>query len=197
MTIATPPRKRRKKKDPRGRKPVQESIRANWCGADGRTVRFAISEDVVQHLKKMHDFMFGVMYHGGLGVGAGYDPYRTIRIEFMRFDDLHIPGVFVRIEPPTYAPKGHRMWRAPTGRRFFVEVLARDIGVLDAQPPCQVEYLFDETMPRVLGGGMLFTFPDHVMIFEGKKRRVTSAVGETLRPPKPVRPPAPSEPVQL
>lgn len=153
----------------RGRKPSHHTIRVNWVGEDLDVLRFTISADLVEQLKRAHDAAFGILY--GFGslheARAGYDPYKTIRIEFMRFEDTGIPAVFIRIEPPTYHPTGHRMWKVPNGHQFQVEVRCREVGVKPDMPNLKCDYLFDEKQPKVLGGGMIVSFPDHYINFSG------------------------------
>lgn len=162
-----------KKKETRGRKPANRSIRANWCGPKGEVLRLSFSEDLVEHLKRAHDQAFGIMYGFGSFHAArgGYDPYKNLRMEFMRFEDIGIPGVFVRIEPPTYTPFGKRMWKETQGRRYAVEVRCAEVGVKIDLKPMACEYLFDETQPKTLGGGLMVLFPDDAMEFSGAKRR--------------------------
>lgn len=163
------PRKKKPAPARRGRKPSTKTIRASWVGPMGTVLRLSISSDVVEHLKRAHDAAFGIMYGFGSfhAARAGYDPYKMMRIEFMRFEDTGIPAVFIRIEPPTYNPTGHRMWRVPGGHQFQVEVRCSEVGLKTDLPPLKCEYLFDEARPKVLGGGMMVTFPDHYMNFGG------------------------------
>lgn len=163
----------RKKRKPagRGRPALKETVKATWING-GNTVRFVFSEDMVAKLREFHMSMFSVFYTGGLvRPDKVFDPYKAIRLEFMQFSDLSIPAVFVRIEPPTYDPKGHRLWRAKNGRRFFAQTPVKPIGVKPGQETVTLEHLFEESSPQMLGGGMLLIFPDDYMVFPGRKNR--------------------------
>lgn len=146
-------------------------------------LRLSFSGDLVEHLKRAHDQAFGIMYGFGSFHAArgGYDPYKNLRIEFMRFEDQGIPGVFLRIEPPTYTPFGKRMWKDAKGYRYSVEVRCDEVGVKRDLKPMGVDYLFDEKNPKALGGGMMITFPDWAMQFSGPKHRDRLEEARVLR----------------
>lgn len=164
------PRGRPRKTETRGRKPISQRIRATWID-HGRSVRLTLSEDIVQTLKHMHDEMFSVFYLTALRRQRDYDPYKAIRIEFVPFNDMSIPAVLVRIEPPTFDPQGHRLWRPGKGRRFYVQVRAAAIGLLEGQPATELDFIYQEHNARLLGGGIMVIYPDRVTAFPGPKNR--------------------------
>lgn len=160
----------RRKKDTRGRKPVSQSVRANWRGPNGRVVRFALSADIVEKLRMMHMAAFSMMY-GPAALLAGHNPLRRPRVEVRRLDDFGLPAVLLRIEPPSYDPKGVRLARDPRGQRWFVEVPARAIGVHPNMLPHEIEFVFDEKNPRLLGGGIILMLPADVMLPPREKKK--------------------------
>lgn len=178
----------RRPRETRGRKPVAGTVRVNWCGIKGRTVRFAISEDLVNKLRTMHMAAFSVAY-GPATLFGSYNPLLTPRVEFMRFDDLGMNAVMLRIEPPTYDPKGVRLRRDPKGRRWYAEIPAHRLGVHPNMLPREIEYMVDDKNPRALGGGMIFVLPEEVMVPPRSKARSRSRAQ-----PEPAPAPAP-EPV--
>lgn len=162
---------RKKKIETRGRKPAIDTIRANWIDG-GKYVRLSISDDLVAQLKTAHAAMFQAFYlNSFVRRETGYDPFKAIRIEVMRFDDITMPAVLVRIETPNFDPKGHRLWQAKTGKRWYVQFRAAELGLRDSMPATKLEYLFEPASPKLLGGGMVLLFPDECMIYEGKKNR--------------------------
>jgi hypothetical protein len=161
------PKKKRLRRKGGGRKPIMERIRATWVNY-GKCVRFDISEDIADQLQKAHHAMFGAFYMHTL-MRAKFDPYKIIRIEFMRFEDTGIPGVFMRIEPPTFAPEGKKLWRSRPRRKILVQAQAKELGLKESQKPVNVEILFEPKMPGMLGGGMMMIFPDEYMNFSVPK----------------------------
>lgn len=154
------PRKGRKVRQ--GRKPKQEQVRLQFHGPNGRYVRIYLTEDMVKHLADMHDRVFGFIYTQLIDreTRGNFNPYSRIRIKFLRFEDLGIPGFILGIEPPTFDPKGHRLWRPPRSRQFCVQARRVDLGIKPGMPPTVCEALFEPKLPKSFAGGMLITLPD-------------------------------------
>lgn len=175
-------RRKRKRAPGHGFQPSRETVRVNWLGPDGRDARFAISEDLIEELRRMHDEVFGAVYATSPGrFQPGYDRMAAVRLFFTRFADLNLPVVHLRIEPPTYNPKGHRIWRHKSSRQWYVTIRAERIGLKNAQPSIgRLEYLYDEKRAAVMGGGLLLCFPDDAMLQPGRKTRRPSYAGDQL-----------------
>lgn len=173
------PKRKKRKTQSHGVAPKQDAIRANWTGLNGNRVRLAISEDLINDLKTMHDAVFGAVYQTSFGrYQPNYDPMAGTRVFFTRFADWSLPVVHMRIEPPTYNPKGHKIWRTKHSRQYFVEVYADALGLRHNLAPLDVGHLFDVAHPKFMGGGMLLTFPDAAMAHRGKVRKVPKNFAE-------------------
>lgn len=162
------PRKKKRKSNA-GRKPLFNTVKASWTNK-GKTIRFTVSEDLAEEFKRAHGAFFNSFYQIEMA-RQRHDPYRYIRIEFVRFEELGIPAVLARIEQPTFNPTGHRLWKDKVGRRFFVQVQAKAIGVKEGQENVTIETLYAADLPGTLAGGMMFIFPDDYMEFQGAKDR--------------------------
>lgn len=113
------------------------------------------------------------------------EPYKNYRLQFARLIDMSIPGFFVRVEPPSFDPRGYRFARCDGGfgARVRCRILASRLGV-DASKlvACVPELLFDEKVDA-MGGGMVVLLPDECMIFDGPKHRplTVDALSERVR----------------
>lgn len=143
-----------------GRPPATGVVHMLTTGDSEAYVRISFSEDVIDKLVEMHAAVFGAftMAH------RLNRNYTGLRIQFARLVDMSIPAVFVRIEPPTWDPKGKRLWRPPHSRRLQVTIACSKIGVRPGVKPAYLEQMYHESMPGVLGGGMILNFPDDYMM---------------------------------
>jgi len=172
MTAPLKRRRRKKKRDPFKNNrykapPLHDVIKCAWCNG-GKEIRLTIAENLVGELERAHRAMFGFMYHSDL-VKAQFDFRKLMRIEFMKFEDTGIPGLFIRVEPPTFYPLGHKLWRRTDGRSYFTQHRALPLGIKENMPSLTLEYIYEPSMPGALGGGMLLIFPDEYMAWSPRK----------------------------
>lgn len=160
--------KRRKRRPGAGAPPQKDLVHLLSTGKDKAYLRLTFTEDVIDKLVEMHSKVFGAF----VTAHRLNKKYEGLRIQFARLVDMSIPGIFCRIEPPTWDPRGKRLWRAPNSRRFQVTIACSKVGVKPGVPPVYLEQLYHESVPNTLGGGMLLMFPDSYMEFDGPKNRV-------------------------
>jgi hypothetical protein len=152
-TLGRPPRPR-----------LTDSVRAYSSGKN--KIRFTFTADVIKKLLDMHMNIWMHMYL--TQVISQQQRHRHFRLEFARLADIRIPAVFVRIEPPTYDPRGRRI-RKITENQLTCEITAPKIKVRWPIPPTQMELLWaDQGIPGGLNG-LIMTFPDEYMIYDGPK----------------------------
>ncbi len=160
-----PKRSLKRKATPR---PLQTDI-VRAYSTRKNTIRFVFTADVLKRLIALHMKLHLLSY-----LTMPYvDPrlrYRVFRLEFARLADLRIPGVLVRVEPPTYDPHGKRIHRVYKHRnQFFVEIVATKLKIRHPFPPRHLELLWaDEGRPGELNG-LILTFPDEDMLFEDRR----------------------------
>ena len=164
------PAKKKKRKpagNRRGKPPSTNQVRV-ISTHDGSILRFTLSDDVVQRLVALHDSLF----KGLLPSTVMQHRMRHLRMEFVRFVDLAIPAVLMRIEQPTFDPKGVRLHQVKGGKRWQCQIAARRIGVRAGLPAHAVDYYeTEDTMLR----GVIVNFADEDMIHLGEKVDVRKA----------------------
>lgn len=164
MATTTTKKRRRKRKGPetRGRKPVSETVRIMALHRHGeplRTARIVFSEDVVDKLMDLAERLYESFW---------YFPrdhrMKIMRLQFARISDIGIPGIFCRVEPPTYDPRGHRVRRRYQRRQYYCQVLCRKLGLKDDFPTTDVELMWHDLEDQRLGNGLYLMLPDHYML---------------------------------
>lgn len=116
---------------------------------------FAISYDLVAELFRMHDELYKVYLYNPKPLR---ERWREHRVEFGRLMDMRIPGVLLRIEPPSYNPHGGRLWLPKGSRSFHTQVAARKLRVKPNLDTKVLEHMVAEDMR-----GIMVTFPDEDM----------------------------------
>lgn len=160
--------KRRKRVPGAGAPPQKGLVHMLSTGKNKAYIRLTFTEDVVDTLVEMHDKVFGAF----VAAHRANKRYEGLRVQFARLVDMSIPGIFCRIEPPSWDARGKRLWRPPHSRRFQVTIACSKIGVKPNCYPVYLEQIYTESMPNILGGGMLLMFPDSYMEFDGPKTHV-------------------------
>lgn len=138
----------------------------------GRYIRLIFSEDVLFSLVKMHFKVWEYDMINSVRM-TKEERLKKLRLQFARLADIAMPGIFVRVEPPTYDPHGRRIRREGIrGTQYSVQILASKLGLKDGVPSTHLEMLYQESSPGTLGGGMILLFPDEYMIYPGEKTPV-------------------------
>lgn len=118
-------------------------------------IEIRISDDIMQRLIAAHDRLYRVIL----------PPYmlkareKHLRIEFVRLADLSIPGVMLRIEQPSFDPRGNRVRHQ--GYQWYIRVSARRIGLRSNHLPTVVN--FYETNDSNMRG-LILNFDDADML---------------------------------
>lgn len=157
MTTAAPPKPKPKKKPPpRKRKPqAKETIRLMTMGPRKATARITFSNDLMLELIAMYDkIWFGAWPFRR----KPEERYKYLRLQFVAFHKLGMPGCFVRLRPPL---KDHPPGTAITKRnqRFAVQITCRKLGLRPGAGPRLLDYA---VAPREFGpqGGIVIWFDD-------------------------------------
>ncbi len=176
-----PKPKKKKRPLPRGRKRrpgggrsiSTDTARVTSYGRTHSFLRITLSEDLVEMLIDMHDKVFGGMLRRTKPKKDEITHYEGTRLEFARLMDMSIPAIFLRVEPPSFDPKGYRLFRpGGRGRQYCVQIKASRVGVKDNIATCRLETMLQQSAPNLFGGGMLLLFPDEAMIYDGPKARI-------------------------
>ncbi len=156
-----PKKSLRPKRNPRPAK--TETVRVIYSRKN--TARFTFTADVMEKLLDLHLGVFGAMY---FNVAPRGQRHRAFRLQFARLADLRIPAVFVRIEPPTYDPRGKRIYHNPKHPNDYnSQIVATKLRLRWPFPPYRPELLWaDQAKPGGLNG-LILTFPDAAFDFEG------------------------------
>lgn len=154
-----PKRSLKRKTNPR---PPKTEIVNVYAGPPNK-VRFVFSADVMNKLLELHLKLWGVMYSP---LTPRENRHRMFRLQFVRFADLHIPAVFVHIEPPTYDPRGKRVTH-PKPNYYQAEIVATKLKMRHPFKAMHPELLWaDQGKPGGLNG-LILNFPDEAFDFEG------------------------------
>lgn len=163
--------KRSLKPKRKARPPITDQVRVYSAGAN--KLKFIFTVDVLRKLIDMHMMLYAEHYL--IRIIDPYTRYRQFRIEFARLADLRIPAVFIRIEPPTFDPRGKRIHPMKSPNTYFVEIVATKLKVRHPIPPRKLELLWaDQGKPGELAG-LIMTFPDEDMVFDGPELPVKSS----------------------
>lgn len=161
--------------DRRGRAVAVDTVRVN-ATLQGKTLVFAISEDIMDRLIELHNRVFrGYM----VGIPEARQK-RTMRMLFVRFIDMGMPAVMIRIEEPTFDPKGLKIWRPPDSRRWFCQIRARRIGVRDGITPQALEHIWMDQ--SAADRGLILIFNDADMLHVGPKTDIRKLFGRSADP---------------
>jgi hypothetical protein len=147
-----------------------------------RLLRFTLSEDVMAHLYELHDKLYSVWYYGDKSLKKRF---RQNRMQFVRFRDLGIPAVFMRIEAPSINPTGRRIWQPHNSRQYNCQVMAAEIRVKDNIPSRILEQLWMDDISML---GVMLTFPDEDMKPPGTKPPVMHKHPKSRQPDPPPHP---------
>lgn len=153
--------KRSLRSKPNPRPPKLETV--NVYSAGKNKARFTFTADVMNKLVDLHLGLFGGFYFMPAAKGQRH---RMFRLQFVRFADLRIPAVFVRIEPPTYDPRGKRIHH-PFPNVYASEIVATKLKLRYPFKPHHPELLWaDQGKPGGLNG-LILNFVDEAFDFVG------------------------------
>lgn len=169
-TLKPPPEKTER----RGRKPTQGQLRV-YPTAGGKVLRFVISDDIVLRMTELCERVYG----GLLPPQDIRKRMRNTRMLFVRFIDTGIPAVLMRIEEPTFDPRGNKLHQVKKGKRWIVEIRAKRIGVRDNLPAQVLDFFETEDLAM---RGMIVNFNDADMIHVGPKADVRELFGRRADP---------------
>lgn len=156
-----PKRSLKAKRHPRP--PKTETV--NVYAGPPNKVRFCFTADVINKLLELHLKLWGVMYSP---LTPRDKRHRMFRLQFVRFADLHIPAVFVHIEPPNYDPRGKRLMHdARHPNIYYSEIVATKLKMIHPFKAYHPELLWaDQGKPGGLNG-LIMNFPDEAFDFVG------------------------------
>lgn len=145
---AEPKKKRRRRKPGAGRKCLVDVV--HIAPIQNNCVRITIAENLIERLVKMNDDIHG-MVRVYKSILKGFEPYTGLRLQFQRFPDPEVPAVLMRIEPPTFDPRGFKFRRADHGRRYGASVHAKHLGLKHGIPAQRLEtFWLEEAFALVL-----------------------------------------------
>lgn len=160
--------------DRRGRAKVLDQVRMR-SEQKGTVVAFALSEDIMLQLLHLHDSLFK-------GLLATIHPERRkrmLRVEFIRMIDFGVNAVMLRVEAPSYDPKGNRIKPPVKGRQWIARIRARRIGMRDHVTPKIIEHIWmDEPQYRAI----VLIIPEEDMLHPGPKIDVRKVFGHQADP---------------
>lgn len=155
-----PKRSLRPKRNPRPAK--TDLVRVTFSREN--TARFSFTLDVMEKLIDLHLGVFGAMY---FNVAPRGQRHRNFRLQFARLADLRIPAVFVRIEPPTYDPRGKRIRFVPPNT-YICEIVMTKLRLRPGYfRPQRPEMLWADQGRLGDLNGLILNFPDEMFDFEG------------------------------
>lgn len=164
-----PPRKRTRKGRPdrRGRPASNDTVRIVALGRDYGQIRFFLSEDIMEKLIELYEVDYQVFI---INKGPMSERYRGLRLQFAPFVNLNIPAILLRIEPPTYDPRGSRIRRAKGGRQFLADILCAKIRVKNAILSQELEHFWADLPGRNQLHGLIVNFHDDDMLFPSERK---------------------------
>ena len=161
--------KRRKTKKGRpsrvGAPRARDTIRAFSTARDYDIVRFHFSEDIVDKLFELYDLDYAL-----INPTYGFERHKQHRLQFVRCADMGLPLVLVRVEPPSFDPRGQRMWRPENGHQYITAIKARRIGVTDGLMNKKLEHYWADLPGRNQLRGLIIVFPDDDMLLTPEAR---------------------------
>ena len=161
--MATTKRKtKRKGPETRGRKPSTETVKVTTLARSGkslRTARLIFSEDVVFKLLDLHERLYASFYYDSRA-----DRLARLRFQFGRLSDTGIPGLFVRVEPPSYDPRGSRVRRVHKRRTFYCQILCKKLGLRDGIKVTNAELMWHDSIDDMLHNGLYLMLPDNYVL---------------------------------
>lgn len=126
-------------------------------------IRLSFTADVIEKLLRLHMQLHGGFYFAPIRPS---EMYRQFRLQLGRFADLRIPGVFVQVEPPTFDPRGRRIYPGPSRNKFLIEVSATKLRLRHPIPPRRLELLWADQGKLGEMNGLILTFPDEDFDFD-------------------------------
>lgn len=160
--MTTPkPKKRRKTKrkvDRRGKPPALDNVRI-CIGSRDQVAKFSFSHDIIDRLFELHDQVWGAYVYT-----YGPNRHRSHRLQFVRCADLGIPAVMVRIEPPSYDPRGSRFRKDTKGRKYLCGIKAWKLGLRPETPGRKLETWWADLPGKGQLHGLIMQFNDEDML---------------------------------
>lgn len=165
--LVKPPKRRKKHKPRSGRPPLKDSVRVTAIQTPQRTqVQFTFAENVIEKLLQLHEDIYHPLY------SLPYNRrWAEVRVEFARLADLGMPMVFVRIEPPSFDPRGYRLRRATkASRRLVVRLNPDKLGLKPGIPTKDAELMWFDQDRVFRGLGLIFDDADLVPLTDERER---------------------------